>query len=57
MNNKQRRLVFWSLLVSSPLVFIWAVNHYSHHPARILLVTGVVIVAAFIIRPRMDKGK
>lgn len=56
MNNRQRRLVFWSLLVSSPLLFIWAANSYSH-PARILLVIGALIVAAFIIRSGIDKEK
>ena len=56
MSTKQRRIVFWSLLVSSPIVFVWAANYYEH-PARILLVTGVVIVAALIIRPRMDKER
>jgi len=54
--TRQRRIVFWSLLVLSPLMFIWAANYYVH-PARILLLTGVVIVAAFIIRPGSDKRR
>jgi len=56
MRTKQRRIVFWSLLACCPLLFVWAANYYSH-PVRILLVTGAVIVAAFIIRPGIDKRK
>jgi 4-hydroxybenzoate polyprenyltransferase len=57
MKNRHRRLVFWILLASGPLLFVWAANYYSHHPVRILLVTCAVIVAAFIIRPRIDKRR
>lgn len=56
MDNGQRRFAFWSLLVSSLLLFIWAANYYAH-PLRILLVIGALVVAAFIIRPRISKGK
>ena len=56
MRAKQRRIVFWSLLVCCPLVFVWAANYYSH-PVRILFVIGALIVAAFIVRAGFDRGK
>jgi hypothetical protein len=56
MSDRRRRLVYWILLLSSPIVFVWAANYFVH-PVRILLVTGVVVLAALVIRPREGKRR